>query len=99
MVGAVGASLIGGVRAQDSELVAESVSEALREIVAGHFEIDPSSMQESTSFAKGLGATSDDMAALRQAINDEFGLELTGADLAKVKTIRQTRDLIIERLP
>lgn len=84
---------------QDQELVAESVAEALVEIVADHFDVPLAVVHENTSFVGDLGATDVDLAALRTAINEEFGIALTDGDLAGAKTIERTRDLVIERLP
>jgi acyl carrier protein len=60
------------------------------------FGADPSEITRDASFEE-LDVDSLDLAELSQIIEDEFGVQLKGDDVGKIKTVGEAVDLVVSR--
>ena len=68
-------------------------TEKIREIVVKHLEVDAEMVVESANFTN-LGADSLDCVELIMAIEEEFGFEVPGHDVATVLTVGDAVELV-----
>ena len=73
------------------ENVQKTVYEALPQ-----FGVDESQITDEATF-EDLDVDSLDLAELSQIIEDEFGVQLKGEDVAKIKTVGDAVDLVVSR--
>ena len=60
------------------------------------FGVDESQISRDASFEE-LDVDSLDLAELSQIIEDEFGVQLKGEDVAKIRTVGDAVDLVVSR--
>jgi acyl carrier protein len=60
------------------------------------FGADPSEISRDATFEE-LDVDSLDLAELSQIIEDEYGVQLKGDDVAKIKTVGDAVDLVVSR--
>jgi len=73
------------------EAVEKTVYEALPQ-----FGVDESAINRDATFEE-LDVDSLDLAELSQIIEDEFGVQLKGEDMGKIKTVGDAVDLVVSR--
>jgi acyl carrier protein len=73
------------------EAVEQTVYEALPQ-----FGVDESQISRDATF-EALDVDSLDLAELSQIIEDEYGVQLKGDDVAKIKTVGDAVDLVVNR--
>jgi acyl carrier protein len=73
------------------EQVETTITEALPQ-----FGVDESQITRDASFEE-LDVDSLDLAELSQIIEDEYGVQLKGEDVAKIKTVGDAVDLVVSR--
>ena len=73
------------------EAVQKTVYEALPQ-----FGVEESEISRDATFEE-LDVDSLDLAELSQIIEDEFGVQLKGEDVAKIKTVGDAVDLVVSR--
>jgi acyl carrier protein len=73
------------------EAVEKTVVEALPQ-----FGVDESQITRDATFEE-LDVDSLDLAELSQIIEDEFGVQLKGEDVAQIKTVGDAVDLVVSR--
>jgi acyl carrier protein len=73
------------------EAVEKTVFEALPQ-----FGVDEDAITRDASFEE-LDVDSLDLAELSQIIEDEYGVQLKGDDVAKIKTVGDAVDLVVNR--
>jgi acyl carrier protein len=74
-----------------SEQVEQTITEALPQ-----FGVDESQIRRDATFEE-LDVDSLDLAELSQIIEDEYGVQLKGEDVAKIKTVGDAVDLVVSR--
>ena len=77
--------------ATDVTQVEATVYKALETFVA-----EPTAIKRDATFAD-LDVDSLDLAELSQIIEDEFGVQLKGDDVGKIKTVGDAIDLVVSR--
>jgi acyl carrier protein len=75
----------------NAEQVEKTISEALPQ-----FGVDASQITRDATFEE-LDVDSLDLAELSQIIEDEYGVQLKGEDVAKIKTVGDAVDLVVSR--
>ncbi len=73
------------------EAVEKTVIDALPQ-----FGVDPSEITREATFEE-LDVDSLDLAELSQIIEDEYGVQLKGDDVAKIKTVGDAIELVVSR--
>jgi len=73
------------------EQIEERVKKALEE-----FGAEPSEINRDAEF-EALDVDSLDLVELAQIVEDEYGVQLKGEDMEKLKTVGQAVDLVAER--
>ena len=76
-------------------ITTESVEQTIREILP-QFGVAASDITLEATFEE-LDVDSLDLAELSQIIEDEFGVQLKGDDVAKIKTVGDAVDLVVSR--
>ena len=74
-----------------AEQVEKTITEALPQ-----FGVDESAIKRDATFEE-LDVDSLDLAELSQIIEDEYGVQLKGEDVAKIKTVGDAVDLVVSR--
>ena len=74
---------------------AEQVEQTIKEALP-QFGVDESQITREASFEE-LDVDSLDLAELSQIIEDEYGVQLKGEDVAKIKTVGDAVDLVVSR--
>ena len=74
-----------------SEQVEQTITGALPQ-----FGVDESQISRDATFEE-LDVDSLDLAELSQIIEDEYGVQLKGEDVAKIKTVGDAVDLVVSR--
>jgi acyl carrier protein len=75
----------------NAEQVEKTIADALPQ-----FGVDPSQINRDATFEE-LDVDSLDLAELSQIIEDEYGVQLKGEDVAKIKTVGDAVDLVVSR--
>ena len=74
----------------------EEVLSAIRDILVEELEVDPSLVQEETRFKEDLEADSLDLHTLVQELEDSYGVTISDEQAAKILTVGQAVDFVIE---
>ena len=77
----------------------DDVLELIRAHLADELEIDPARITEETHFKRDLDADSLDLYTLVQELEDTYGVRMSDEQAAKVQTVRQAVDFVLEHLP
>ncbi|MGH2968028.1 MAG: acyl carrier protein [Solirubrobacteraceae bacterium] len=77
----------------------EEVLELIRAHLADELEIDPARIGEATHFKQDLDADSLDLYTLVVEFEDEYGVKMSDEQAAKVQTVGQAVDFVLEHLP
>ena len=77
----------------------DEVLELIRAHLADELEIDPSRVTEETHFKRDLEADSLDLYTLVQELEDTYGVRMSDEQAAKVQTVGQAVDFVLEHLP
>ena len=73
----------------------ETVEKVIREALP-QFGVEPDDITREATF-EDLDVDSLDLAELSQIIEDEFGVQLKGDDVGKIKTVGDAVDLVVSR--
>jgi acyl carrier protein len=74
---------------------AEAVEQTIKDALP-QFGVDESQINRDATFEE-LDVDSLDLAELSQIIEDEYGVQLKGEDVAKIKTVGDAVDLVVTR--
>ena len=77
----------------------DQVLELIRAHLADELEIDPARVTEETRFREDLEADSLDLYTLVQELEDTYGVRMSDEQAAKVQTVGQAVDFVLEHLP
>jgi acyl carrier protein len=77
----------------------DEVLELIRAHLADELEIDPARVTEATHFKRDLDADSLDLYTLLQELEDTYGVRMSDEQAAKVQTVGQAVDFVLEHLP
>ena len=77
----------------------DEVLELIRAHLADELELDPARVQEGTRFKEDLEADSLDLYTLVQELEDTYGVRMSDEQAAKVQTVGQAVDFVLEHLP
>jgi acyl carrier protein len=75
------------------------VLELIRAHLADELEIDPARIEEETNFRRDLEADSLDLYTLVQELEDSYGVKMSDEQAARILTVRQAVDFVIEHHP
>jgi len=82
----------------DKTLDRESVLERIREILAGSFELEPSTIRLESHLIDDLDLDSIDAIDLAVELEEETGLRLEEQDLRRIRFVKDIVDLVSDRL-
>lgn len=71
----------------------------VREHLATELEVDAGAISESTRFSEDLEADSLDLYELVMELEDTYGIAVSEEDAARIKTVGDAVDHVVERLP
>ena len=77
----------------------DEVLELIRAHLADEMEIDPARITEATHFKQDLDADSLDLYTLVQELEDTYRVKMSDAQAARVQTVGQAVDFVLEHLP
>ena len=77
----------------------EDVLELIRAHLADELELDPARITEATHFKRDLDADSLDLYTLVQELEDTYGVKMSDEQAARVQTVGQAVDFVLEHLP
>ena len=77
----------------------DDVLELIRAHLADELELDPARIDESTHFKQDLDADSLDLYTLVQELEDSYGVRMTDEEAARIHTVSQAIDFVLEHLP
>jgi acyl carrier protein len=77
----------------------EEVLELIRTHLADELELDPARISEDTHFKQDLDADSLDLYTLVQELEDVYGVRMSDEQAARIQTVRQAVDFVLEHLP
>jgi acyl carrier protein len=77
----------------------DEVMQKVREHLAAELEVDPGSIQEGTRFRDDLDADSLDLYELVMELEDTYGIRLSEEDAARIETVGQAVDFVLEHVP
>jgi len=77
----------------------DDVLELIRAHLADELELDPARIEESTHFKQDLDADSLDLYTLVQELEDTYGVRMTDEEAARIHTVSQAIDFVLEHLP
>jgi acyl carrier protein len=86
-------------REGESHMATTVTPEAVEKVVSDalpQFGADPADISRDATF-EDLDVDSLDLAELSQIIEDEFGVQLKGDDVGKIKTVGDAVDLVVSR--
>ena len=67
--------------------------------LADELEIDPARITEETHFKQDLDADSLDLYTLVQELEDTYGVKMSDEQAARVQTVGQAVDFVLQHLP
>lgn len=76
-----------------------TVLSLIRAHLVDELELDPDSIQESTRFREDLEADSLDLYTLVQELEDSYGVKMSDEQAAKILTVGQAVDFVLESAP
>jgi len=82
-----------------SGVTREEVMAKVREHLAAELEVPADSITESTRFRDDLDADSLDLYELVMELEDTYGISVSEAEAARIETIGDAVDFVVERLP
>ncbi len=71
-----------------------SVEEKVKHIIVEQLGVDEDEVKPQATFVDDLGADSLDVVELVMALEEEFGLEISDEDAAKISSVQQAIDYI-----
>ena len=77
----------------------DDVLELIRAHLADELELDPGRITEDTHFKQDLDADSLDLYTLVQELEDVYGVKMSDEQAARIQTVRQAVDFVLEHLP
>jgi len=77
----------------------EDVLELIRAHLADELELDPARVTEATHYKRDLDADSLDLYTLVQELEDTHGVKMSDEQAARIQTVGQTVDFVLEHLP
>lgn len=77
----------------------EQVIERVRAHLADELAIDPERIDESTRFREDLEADSLDLYTLVQELEDQYGVQISDEQAAKILTVGQAVDFVLDSVP
>jgi acyl carrier protein len=77
----------------------EDVFNAIRDHLVDELELDPGRVSEETRFKEDLDADSLDLYTLVQELEDVYGVQMSDEQAARIQTVRQAVDFVLEHLP
>jgi acyl carrier protein len=77
----------------------DEVMQKVREHLAAELEVDPESIQEGTRFRDDLDADSLDLYELVMELEDTYGIRVSEEDAARIETVGQAVDFVLEHVP
>jgi acyl carrier protein len=77
----------------------DEVLQLIRAHLADELQIDPGRITEATHFKQDLDADSLDLYTLVVEFEDEYGVKMSDEQAAKVQTVGQAVDFVLEHLP
>jgi acyl carrier protein len=77
----------------------EEVFSLIQNHLADELDIDPSRIDESTHFKNDLEADSLDLYTLVQELEDSYGVKMTDEQAAKIQTVQQAVEFVLEHGP
>ena len=81
------------------DLTREQVMEKVREHLATEFELDAAEIGDATRFKEDLDADSLDLYELVMELEDSYGVTVSREETAKITTVGDAVDFVLERLP
>ena len=77
----------------------DAVLSLIRAHLADELQLDPGRVEEDTRFKEDLEADSLDLYTLVQELEDSYGVTMSDEQAAKVQTVGQAVDFVLEHLP
>jgi acyl carrier protein len=77
----------------------EQVLTLIRTHLADELTLDPGTIGEPTRFREDLEADSLDLYTLVQALEDQYGIQMSDEQAAKILTVGQAIDFVLETVP
>ena len=77
----------------------DEVLTLVRDHLADELDVDPGRIDEGTRFKEDLEADSLDLYTLVQELEDTYGVRMSDEQAAKVQTVGQAVDFVLEHLP
>jgi acyl carrier protein len=77
----------------------DDVLTLIRTHLADELELDPARITEDTHFKQDLDADSLDLYTLVQELEDVYGVQMSDEQAARIQTVRQAVDFVLEHLP
>jgi acyl carrier protein len=77
----------------------DDVLNLIRSHLADELELDPARITEDTHFKQDLDADSLDLYTLVQELEDVYGVQMSDEQAARIQTVRQAVDFVLEHLP
>jgi acyl carrier protein len=77
----------------------EEVMDTVRAHLAEELEVDPGRIEDSTRFREDLDADSLDLYELVMELEDGYGISVSEEEAAKIETVGQAVDFVLERAP
>jgi acyl carrier protein len=77
----------------------EEVMSLVRRHLAEELEVDPEIIQPDTRFREDLDADSLDLYELVMELEDQYGIKVSEEEAARIKTVSQAVDFVVERAP
>jgi acyl carrier protein len=77
----------------------EEVLELIRAHLADELELDPARITEETHFKQDLDADSLDLYTLVQELEDTYGVKMSDEQAARIQTVGQAVDFVLQQLP
>ncbi len=77
----------------------EEVMAKVREHLAAELEVPEDRIQEGTRFKEDLDADSLDLYELVMELEDTYGIRVSEADAAQIRTVGDAVDFVAERIP
>jgi acyl carrier protein len=77
----------------------QEVFTLIRAHLADELEIEPERVEESSRFREDLEADSLDLYTLVQELEDSYGVKMTDEEAARIQTVGQAVDFVVDRAP
>ena len=77
----------------------EEVFARIREHLATELQVEPDRIHDGTRFKEDLEADSLDLYSLVQELEDTYGVKMTDEQAARIQTVAQAIDFVLEHLP